>query len=530
MKKTTYIWAITVVIAGLLMTSAVGLSTDLSEETTLVRELNLTVGTLSAQRTEQTFIQATDSGVSPLFDSTIIYDTEFDDYHPTVAGDADGRFFAGFELTMDEIDYFPDFWYSLDNGVTWEESGYFAESLGAEYPDADSNELGFYATFTAPPETPGVTWVVDASDIGAITGYTVDWASYGITDFFNPMGISCYTFEGEDFNEGGSAKTAYNGYDGADQDGCPFINYAMPGDSVAIGWLNTIENFVNADFAIDEVTQMSYAVYDNSVDANILVRKDNFAVRNAEGFHTYIGSYDVGDGVTPVQNPSVEANDDIIVIVAEVDGDVICYYSSNGMASVQESTVETGAAFPEVMLSADGTFVCSYIKDGAIYSETSEDGAVWAEQEVLADNQVNDRFAAHDLAKGIDGVYGIWEDTRNADIDIYFAQATLVQVPMLEIISITGGIGVKAVVKNTGTAAATNVEAELTVIGGILGLINKNASGSEASLAVDGELTLSSGIIFGLGAIDITVEATCDEGASASGSASGTQLIIFTRI
>ena len=531
MKKTTYIWAITLVIAGLLMTSAVGISAEISEkETSLVRELDVSAMYLSAQAT-RIEVKRTTENFAPIGDgSTIIYDTEYDDYHPTIAGDISGRFFAGFELTSDEIDYYPDFWYSLDNGVTWEEAGYFAESLGAEYPDADANEHGFYATFTAPPATPGATWLVDASDLNDITGYTVDWSPYGITDFEDSLGISCYTFEGEDWNEGGSAKTCYNNYNGADIVGCPVINYPVTETSVAIGWLTGAPDCVNADFAIDEVTDMSYAVYDNSVDTNLLVRKDNFAVRDGDGYHSYVGSFDVGDGVTDIRNPSIEANDDIIIIVAEADGNVVCYYSANGMSTVQESTVEAGAAFPEVMLAPDGTYVCSYIKDGVIYSETSVDGATWGDQGVVADNEVNDRFQSHDLGRGVTGVFGVWEDIRNADIDIYFAEASGVEVPILEIISIAGGIGVTATIKNTGTAAATDVQLGLTVTGGILGFINKNASDTVTSLAIDEEVTIKSKLILGLGPIDIEVTATCAEGPSATKTDTGKVLIIFTTV
>ncbi|GAJ25064.1 unnamed protein product, partial [marine sediment metagenome] len=124
MKKIKiYTGAITLVIVGLMITSAVSISAELSEEeTSLVRELDLTAGYLTAQATKITMTEKKSDNVASIGDgSTIIYDTEFDDYHPTVAGDTSGRFFAGFELTMDEIDYFPDFWYSLDGGTTWDE-------------------------------------------------------------------------------------------------------------------------------------------------------------------------------------------------------------------------------------------------------------------------------------------------------------------------------------------------------------------------------------------------------------------------
>ncbi|GAJ17198.1 unnamed protein product, partial [marine sediment metagenome] len=44
--------------------------------------------------------------------------------------------------------------------------------------------------------------------------------------------------------------------------------------------------------AIDEVTTMSYAVYDQEINPDLIVRKDNFMT------HQFIGGYNVGDGIT----------------------------------------------------------------------------------------------------------------------------------------------------------------------------------------------------------------------------------------
>ena len=529
MKKATYIWAITLIIAGLMTTSAVSIHPESSEETTLVRELDLSVGYLTAEATKITMIEKFDNVASINDGSTLIYDTEYDDYHPTVAGDSSDRLFAAFEITQDEIDYFPDFWYSLDGGVTWDEAGYFTESIGAEYPDADSNDHGFYATFGASTDDPGGLWLVDGSDISNIGGYVWPFGNSNINDFRHP-GISCFTHPTEDWNWGGQGLIGYNGYDVFDVDGCAFIFYQTDAAGYAtVGWMidgsNALGNCVHADFAIDEITRNSYAVYDQEINPELIVRKDNFMT------HQYVGAYDVSDGVNNVMNPSIEANDNTIIVVADSDDDVVCFYSSNGFTTAQQSTVESNASFPEVMLSPDGTFVCSYIKDGVLYTETSADGAVWADPEAVADNQVNDEFASHDLAKGLTGVFGVWEDNRSADLDIYFANVTAdIEVPILEITSIVGGIGVTATVKNTGTGAATDVELTLTVTGGILGRINKNASATAASLAIDGELSVSSGIIFGLGAVEIVATATCAEGSSDDETVDGKQLIIFTKI
>lgn len=103
--------------------------------------------------------------------------------------------------------------------------------------------------------------------------------------------------------------------------------------------------------------------------------------------------------------------------------------------------------------------------------------------------------------------------------------------PILEIIVIEGGLGVSAIVKNTGNADATDVLWNISVTGGILKLIDVAVEDTLAGLAVDEESEpLKTGLFFGLGKIAIDVTVTCDEGFSDSETATGMQIIIFTRV
>ena len=95
---------------------------------------------------------------------------------------------------------------------------------------------------------------------------------------------------------------------------------------------------------------------------------------------------------------------------------------------------------------------------------------------------------------------------------------------VIEIIEIKGGLGVSAVIKNTGTDDATGVDWEIAVEGGILGRIDVAVNGSE-DIAAGAEVTVSTGLFFGLGGIEIDVDA-----GDASESAEGTQIIIFTMV
>jgi hypothetical protein len=80
----------------------------------------------------------------------------------------------------------------------------------------------------------------------------------------------------------------------------------------------------------------------------------------------------------------------------------------------------------------------------------------------------------------------------------------------LSIADPTGPIGVSSSITNNGENPATNVVYEFTVTGGILGMINKNITGTVAELAIGAEEPLSSGLIIGLGSIDISIFADAD--------------------
>jgi hypothetical protein len=526
MKKSKF-GAIALVIAGLMITSAISITGETAKEknTQIIQKIDAEASYLTIPQTEECKLEK--SSLLSSRTSTIIYDTDFDDYHPTVAGDSSGRFFAGFELTMDDYDYYPDFWYSLDGGDTWTEAGYFSASLNSEYPDVDSNDNGFYGAFSGSENDRGEQWLVRGEDLDNIQGGRWTWSTYGF-DYLEWFAISCYTREGEDWNYGGMSSTGYNGYSGSDVEGCPFIYYQVDEEGYAtIGWLNNVQDFVHSDFAIDEVTEMSYAVYDNSVELTLLLRKDDYGVWDADGHHVYKTSYNVGEGVTNLMNPTVEAHDDVVVVCAEEDGNIVCFYSDDGFSSVQQSLVVESAAYPELMVGADGTtFVCSYVKNGAVYSMKSEDGGMtWTGEGQVQDSQVDSAYGVHDLGKGTQGIFAVWEDTRDPDTDIYFGEATPVSAPDIKIISVTGGLGVTAVIKNEGTEAATNVAWTLSVTGGILGLINKNKGDTFATIGIGEEKTVKSGLIIGLGTIYVTVTAD-----SATENIEGKQWIIFTSI
>ncbi len=92
-------------------------------------------------------------------------------------------------------------------------------------------------------------------------------------------------------------------------------------------------------------------------------------------------------------------------------------------------------------------------------------------------------------------------------------------------INITGGQGVTAVISNTGTADAEQISWTLEVHGGILGRINKTFTGTIDHLASGASETVSTGMFFGLGKIQVTATA-----GDVSLTKEGIQFFVFTSL
>jgi hypothetical protein len=101
---------------------------------------------------------------------------------------------------------------------------------------------------------------------------------------------------------------------------------------------------------------------------------------------------------------------------------------------------------------------------------------------------------------------------------------TVTVMPIKFDIDITGGLQVKAIITNNGTIDASNVPWQIHVAGGIFGRINKTTNGT-IDVAVGESKTVGTGVLFGLGSIQIT--ARVDE---LTKTAQGTQFFIFTMV
>jgi len=126
------------------------------------------------------------------------------------------------------------------------------------------------------------------------------------------------------------------------------------------------------------------------------------------------------------------------------------------------------------------------------------------------------------------GVYNVTLTVTDAALDTATDTTTATitaHQPVIEIGNITGGLfKVKAIIKNTGTAAATNVSWRIKLDGGLI-LVGKESTGAAATIAAGGQVEISSKLILGFGKTTITVTAGTDIKEQAA-----TVLLIFIKI
>jgi hypothetical protein len=98
-------------------------------------------------------------------------------------------------------------------------------------------------------------------------------------------------------------------------------------------------------------------------------------------------------------------------------------------------------------------------------------------------------------------------------------------VPVIEIGNITGGLfKVNAMIKNTGDAAATDVQWSIKLTGGLI-ILGKESTGTIPTIAAGATADISSKLILGLGKTVMTVTAD-----TATKSQNATVLLVFIKI
>ncbi len=536
MKK-IYLLAITMVIAGLMITSATSMATTndtLSEnqaQTLMVQ--GQSVNAINIKTTQGTASR----------DGILIPTGDYAAYHPSIAADTGSNIFMGFDGSEDGSTYYPMFFASGDGGQTWPDGGYFLESAGASRPSVDFKTGHFYATFEPSVDASGQIWLVDGTDVTNIAGSTWDFTADNFDSFVN-FHVACYTDvpANDSWNFGGLAFTGYNGYNGANIPGCPFVFYESDNAGQGIiGWLQNTPGCLHANNDIDLVTKMSYSAYDRLVAPNyqLLVRKDNYGKWNynsAGGYYSH--PMVTTKTITASGNlmfPDIAADNNTVILVAQSDvagnQDIVCYYSTNGFTSYLSSVIaNTGEdeLYPQVAFMKTGIAVCTYIRGNASYYKTTSDGgATWSSENRVSDEQIAPiENGAKDLY-GIGGdAYAIWQDGRGAVTNIYFDKFAHTTAPHVTIGTVAGGIGkVTMEIKNIGDGDAANVAWSIGVTGGIFNKINVQTAGVLPTLAAGASTTVQTNkTIIGLGKLTISLSAD-----QATATKTGKVFLFFVR-
>ena len=517
MKKTRIgIFAITLIIAGLMITSAVSIPT--ADNTTEINGITVVKSDRIEHRLE---IQQTPKEIplkhcsKPLGDPEFYY--EGDQIHPAFGTGLSGQYMAAYRDDMQEQIIWT---YSNEDGVYYD--------IGGDYPSIKLwDGSRFFGTLVPDymDSDGAVIYIFECTDPTDFETYSLlgwDWSDNGWSDILD-MEIACDNSQ-EDWEWGFVSLVASTTYGDGVNDG-PFISYQTAEDGYAtISWY-VVEDCAHADADIDHEKHKTYAVYDCLFEGTweLLVRVDYFNNWDMSGnLYEFIGD-------SNLEYPAVAANDGDVVILAETDEngnkDIICFYGNPSHPSTSYVAMDIGdERYPDVRHVEDEKFICTFVKDNTLYTSITEDaGATWTEPQEIESN-VEDEYKTADITDFASKV--MYEVDNGADLDIYIADlAGGANAPLIEVASISGGIGVTAVIKNVGTADATNLEYSITATGGILGMINKEESGTISNLAVGAQETIKLPMLLGLGTVAITVMAD-----SATETVSGTQIIIYTMI
>jgi len=518
-RKNIGIGAITLIIAGLMISSAVAIPT--AEDTTESIEIKIEKIEGVKQRLE---MNSAPVSVPLKHVSKTVGDPEFfyegDQIHPAFGTDPTGQYLAAYR---DEEQEQITWTYSNEDGVYYD--------VGGDYPSIKLwDGSRFFGTFVCDymDLDGGATYLFETTDPTDFEQYFLtywDWSGHGWSDMTD-IEIAVDNSQ-EDWEWGFNALIASTTYtDPAINDG-PFIHYQTAEDGYAtISWYNDIEGCEHVDGAIDKVTADTYAVYDWPGEGTwgLFVRLDDFDDWDADG-----AAYTLDLG-SNVKSPAVAANNGNIVILAETDEngnkDILCLYG-NDVEALESSYVSMGSGdemYPDIRYVEDTTFICTFVEDNTLYTSITEDaGATWSAPSLIEEN-VEEEYKTADITDFASEV--MYEVDNGDDLDIYRAPlGGGTEVPIIEIKSISGGIGVSAVITNTGTADATDVDYTITATGGILGMINKEATGTLSSIAIGAEETITLPMLIGLGKVSITVTADI-----ASETVEGTQILVYTMI
>jgi hypothetical protein len=479
---------------------------------------------------------------------TPVVSSENPEYQPTIAKlPFTQTLAAAYALQSDSAQSNVIWTFSQDNGATWDPGVFFDidgldEFPALQYWGKDGTFIGTFRPDATDAEGSSqyLLTITDLTDPNAYTLLSWDWTTYGQYGKESPdvatysdVGTSTWYYGVMTDTESSSDST----YPGSHIPVLYFANYNDETQGWSWTW-NDFNNTANAAVDIDTTNGFVYGVWD-FYDEHDTAQQHDILWASADQHDWWaenwvLNWYTLGDIGVNETHPDVGAEGNNVLIVAQTDAhgnqDVICYYSSDNGTTWAQSVIANAAEdelYPRIINYGDYATV-TFVKDGDMYYCNSDDGgATWS-----APVQLNDAAGTVEMAYRTNDISTdgevLWTDNRAGNLDIYHDRIGGPGSQELQIGTISGGLGVKAVISNNGTLAATNVTWQIQVTGGLLGRINKVVNGTFTSLGIGASETVAAGLFLGFGKITVTVTVSCAEGSADEKALEGKQLIFWT--
>ena len=522
--KKIYLNTITLVIVGLLITSTA--SVIAHEQKTNENKITTQINKINIKPSDSTYSRTVENKKIYTQPSNTLGTNIFPGITPAISNS--GSIIAvGFHSLDNANVYFSG---STDAGVTWTNGAGWTLPEEPSLPCIDGCGNGRFIGGMVPNfnDNDGSTlYKVNITDASApTTGYKcVDWVwnsvGSGYTNFIDVAcgGYTAATPAENGWALGGHSIIGDHGTIGA-QTG--FFSY----QSTAAGeaWIYTLTDTPGAfngatstSMDIDQSTLYSYAVY-NFYNNNGASMDIYLFIMNFGEWGTYSGSpihdQNWGMWINTTGNDNkldVSAYKNNVIIVSEKDGNIVAYHANDPVhnGTFSETAIITGAKQPRISHYGENKAICEFIKDGGVYSTVTEDGGVAWSTPTLISTESNIQNA--DVC-----TLGYAYESDNT---IYFTPTDFKQA-VIGIESVSGGIGVSAVIKNSGNAAAENVDWSIATTGTVF--LGGQKSGQITSLQAGASTTIKTGFMLGFGKISVTVTA-----GSVSKTVSGKLLLFY---